>query len=357
LTDGTLSSVELLSDGRQRSRNPGLIEKFVRAIAIYQQIVSDIEASEGVNIGEGGSAAGPDNRKSARAGVIKSILVAANGDDADSSVFGTALALAQPLQAHLDFYHVWITPDQAAAREPHVDFAQGRARTDALDRLQLDAESKSALASRSFKEFCERYHISVAEPGEETAGVSAGWLEEKDDTIDRFLFQARHHDLVVVGHPRRSQWSRRGLVAQLLFSSGRPVVIAPTVEHKASGGVAMVGWKETPEAARALAAATPLLVNSPRVILASVEDRDSAPSKSLDDLANQLAWHGVAAETQVIRADGRSIAQLLHAAANDAQADLLIVGAYGHSRIHDLVFGGVTQAFLEGANLPILMAH
>jgi nucleotide-binding universal stress UspA family protein len=289
--------------------------------------------------------------------LIKSILVAANGVDSDASVFQTALALAGPLQAHLDFYHVWITPDQAAALEPHVDFAQGRALTDALDRLQTDAERKSASARRSFEEFCKRHRIPVAGPDEKTDGVSAGWLEEKDYLIDRFLFQARHHDLVVVGHPRRSQWSRRGLVEQLLFASGRPVVVAPTVEPKACGSIAMVGWKETPEAARALTAAIPILVNSPRVILASVEEGDFAPSKSLDDLAHQLAWHGIEAETQFIRADGGPVAQLLNAAANAARADLLVIGAYGHSMVHDLVFGGVTQSFVEGAGLPLFMAH
>jgi nucleotide-binding universal stress UspA family protein len=119
----------------------------------------------------------------------------------------------------------------------------------------------------------------------------------------------------------------------------------------------MVGWKETPEAARALSAGMPILVNSRRVILARVEDGDFAQSGALDDLARQLAWQGIAAETQMIGADGRSIAQLLHAAAEAAHADLLVVGAYGHGRIRELVFGGVTQSFLEGARLPVFMAH
>jgi nucleotide-binding universal stress UspA family protein len=74
-------------------------------------------------------------------------------------------------------------------------------------------------------------------------------------------------------------------------------------------------------------------------------------------LARQLAWHRIAAETQTIRADGRSVAQQLHAAAEAAHADLLVIGAYGHSRIRNLVFGGVTEAFLDGANLPIFLAH
>src|SRR5579871_5163998 len=91
--------------------------------------------------------------------MIKTILVAASGGEGDRSVFETALALARPLEAHLDFYHLWVTPDEAAALTPHVDFAQGRALNDALNELQRDAAVKSASAVRHFREFCESNRI------------------------------------------------------------------------------------------------------------------------------------------------------------------------------------------------------
>jgi nucleotide-binding universal stress UspA family protein len=115
--------------------------------------------------------------------------------------------------------------------------------------------------------------------------------------------------------------------------------------------------EETREAAWALTAAMPLLVRAQRVILASVQDDASAPGGALDDLARELAWHGIAAAARTISSDGRSVAQVLHAAAEAADADFLVIGAYGHSRIRELIFGGVTEALLEGASLPIFLAH
>jgi nucleotide-binding universal stress UspA family protein len=289
--------------------------------------------------------------------MIKTILVAASGGEGDRSVFETALALAQPLEAHLDFYHLWVTPDEAAALTPHVDFAQGRALDDALNALQREAAAKSAASVRRFREFCESNGIPIAEPGQAARGVSADFLEERDDAIRRLIFQARHHDLVVVGRPH-AHGARRSVAGHLLMASGRPVVIAPPVVKAASEGVAMVGWKETPEAARALSAAMPLLKKAQRVILAVVEDGESAPiARAAEDLARQLAWHEIPVETQAIAADGRSVAELLHAAALAARADLLVVGAYGHSRIRELIFGGVTESLMDGASLPIFLAH
>jgi nucleotide-binding universal stress UspA family protein len=289
--------------------------------------------------------------------MIKTILVAADGAKEDLSAFEVALALARPLDAHLDFYHVRITPDQSAALEPHVDFAQGRGLAEALDRLQRDAETRSIAARRLTREFCERHHLSAAEPGGGATGVTYAWLEERNDPVRRFIYQARHHDLAILGRPARDQRFRRGLNEQLLLASGRPVVIAPRSVPRTVGTVAMIGWKETPEAGRALTAALPILVNAQRVILTRVEDGDGAQGRDLDDLAKQLAWHGITAEMQAIGADGRSVAQRLHAAAEAAHADLLVIGAYGHSRIRNLIFGGVTEAFLDGASLPVFLAH
>jgi nucleotide-binding universal stress UspA family protein len=289
--------------------------------------------------------------------VIKTILVAVSGGEGDRSVLETALALAQPLEAHLDVYHLRVTPDESAALTPHVDFAQGRALTEAMNQLERDAETKSAGSACLFREFCERNGIRIIDQGPATGGVSASFLEEKDEGVQRLIFQARHRDLVVVGRPH-AHGTRRSVAGHLLMASGRPVVIAPSVVKPASeGGVIMVGWKETPEAARAIGAAMPILKNARRVVLAVVADADPAPTAgAAENMARQLNWHGIHAEINVIKA-GRSVAELLHDAAEAAHADLLVIGAYGHSRVRELIYGGVTEALLDGASLPIFLAH
>lgn len=290
--------------------------------------------------------------------MIKTILVAASGGRADASAFETALTLAQPLSAHLDFYHAWVTPDDAAALSPHVDFAQGPALKDALERLQQDAEKRSAAALRSFREFCERHRLAIAEPDENTADVTVAWIEEQGDPLRGLTRQARHHDLVVIGSPNPEGGLRPDLAGQLLLASGRPMVLAPPAPRTRQSGVVLIGWKETPEAARAMTAASPLLHFARRVVLASVEDGRHAPPESLENLMRQLRRHGVAVDVMAIPPQGHSVADRLLWAAESVDADLLVVGAYGHTRIWELIFGGVTRSLLDGRSAaPVLLMH
>jgi nucleotide-binding universal stress UspA family protein len=290
--------------------------------------------------------------------VIKTILVAASGGRGDMSAFETALTLARPLAAHLDFYHAWVTPDDAAALSPHVDFAQGDALKDALERLQHDAEKRSAAALRSFREFCDRRHVSIAEPDESTTGVTAAWIEEKVDPLRGLTWHARHHDLVVIGSPNPEGGLRPDLAGQLLLASGRPMVLAPPAPRTRSSGVIIIGWKETPEAARAMTAVSPLLPFAQRVIVASVQDGRHARQESLESLIRQLRRRGVAVEAMAIGTEGYSVADRLLWAAESVDADLMVVGAYGHTRIWELIFGGVTRALLEARSAaPVLLMH
>src|SRR5579872_5304019 len=149
--------------------------------------------------------------------MIKTILVAASGGEGDRSVFETALALARPLAAHLDFYHLWVSPDESAALAPHVDFAQGRALTEAMEGLQREAVAKSAASGRLFRQFRQANDIPLADRDQAGDVVSASWLEEKDGAIWRLIVRARHHDLVVVGHPHM-HGTRRNVAGQLLMT-------------------------------------------------------------------------------------------------------------------------------------------
>ena len=289
--------------------------------------------------------------------MYKTILVVASGGDDDVAVFDLALSIARRFRAHLDFYHVRISPDRAAALTPHVDFSQGAAIQDALDRLKDDMVAQSAAAQQSFRAFCDRNAVPIRDSIGTSDEVTASWLEETDDPVDRLTFRARHRDLVVIGRPEEAEDLRTSLVGQLILATSRPVVVTPETLRRPASGVAFIGWKETRESARAVAAAMPLLTASRRVILATVKDGGEEPKAALDDLTRVLAWRAIAAEAQLIDPAGRSVAESLHATAVSAGADFLVVGAYGHSRVRDLVFGGVTQSLLEGASLPVLFAH
>src|ERR1019366_9253790 len=119
----------------------------------------------------------------------------------------------------------------------------------------------------------------------------------------------------------------------------------------------MVCWKEAPEAARAVAAAMPLLCQAKRVVLVSIDEGRGGGLTALEDLAQQLKWHGIAAETQATAADRRPTAELLSSIADAIHADILVMGGYGHTHTREIIFGGCTQSILNDAKLPVFLYH
>jgi hypothetical protein len=108
---------------------------------------------------------------------------------------------------------------------------------------------------------------------------------------------------------------RHDLVERILLGCGGPVLIAPPQPPRLLVGTVMVRWKETPEAARSLAAAMPLLVNARRVVLAGAEERDASLAAGLADLSCQLAWHGINAEVDFLSSLAGPIRKVLLTAA------------------------------------------
>ncbi len=289
--------------------------------------------------------------------MIRSILVPTSGSAADESVFATALALARPLNAHLGFYHVRLTPGEAAARAPHVSFCVGAALTSALEYLHEQEDLLAAAAVDHFRRFCAEHAVGIRSAPGAAEAVSASWCEEIDNPAQRLMLHARHSDLTVVGRPHHMDYMPSMLIEDLLLGSGRPLVIAPDRAPKSVTGTIVVGWKETPEAARALAAAFPLLEAAKKVVLVSITEGEREMQQSLKHLAWQLAWHGIAAESWVIDGSAGRAPALLAQAAAEVHADLLVAGGFGHSPLREGMCGGVTRALIERAELPVFMLH
>lgn len=288
---------------------------------------------------------------------MKTILVATGGSDADKAVFATALAAARPLGAHLEFLHVRLRPGEAAPFVPHVDFARGAALRAALQKIDADQERQLTLARHHFERFCEANDVPLREAPGRGDGISATWRQALEGGMERIILEARHSDLIVLGRAARANGLPQDFVEVALVGSGRPVLLAPWQPVERLTGTALVCWKETPQAARALAAALPLLAKSKRVILLSVEEQKDASLENGVEMARQLAWHGIAAEARWMPADRRGVAEQIDAVASQYEADLIVMGGYGHGRVRELVFGGCTRHFLEGADRPVLLMH
>ena len=171
---------------------------------------------------------------------------------------------------------------------------------------------------------------------------------------------SRLRDLTIVPMPERDyldQWYAESVI----FGSGRPTVILPH-ERKRSGSFALdtviVAWDFSRAATRAMADAMPILEKAKRVcVLTVTKEKAIDTRRSGPELAKHLARHGVDVVLDEVEAKGRGIGDVLEAHVEYRNADLLVMGAYGHSRLREFVLGGATKSMLTRPPSPIFLSH
>jgi nucleotide-binding universal stress UspA family protein len=222
-----------------------------------------------------------------------------------------------------------------------------------VERIALSAAAlreKAEALARAFERHCE------------AAGVAS--FESRvvvDEAVDAVVRHGRCSDLVVVGQRDRDapvEGVAFDFPQQVLLHAGVPVLVVP---HAGSGPTlgqrVVVAWKDRPEAARAVRDALPLLRTAERVVLCAVaEGSAQAPADDgADTVVPWLATHGIRVETH-LEAPGDVGDRILTRAA-DCNADLIVSGGYGHSRLREWVLGGATRALLEHMTVPVLFSH
>ena len=178
---------------------------------------------------------------------------------------------------------------------------------------------------------------------------------------DYIANEARCADLVITDVDRSGSFSHPAThidVGDLLMRVGRPVLVAPTVVSNLKLERAVVGWKETPEARRAVLDALPLLREAASVAVVEIAGEAELEEARfrLDDVVAWLDRHGVAAEPIAAASRGAD-ASGLTAIAREQGADLIVAGAFGHSRLREWVFGGVTRDLLLRSDRFALLSH
>lgn len=195
------------------------------------------------------------------------------------------------------------------------------------------------------------------------AGISAAsrvFTTTLPGAPDMFGPLARRFDLSVVGQPEPNKIAPEDLIIEAaLFDSGRPVIVVPYIQKD---GVkldrVMVCWDGSRAAARALGDATPLLKRAATVeIVVVTTERLKSDEIPGADVAQSLARHGFNVALERIGAAGTDVASLILNRASDSAADLIVMGAYGHSRLREFVLGGTTRAMLTSMTVPVLMSH
>jgi nucleotide-binding universal stress UspA family protein len=169
---------------------------------------------------------------------------------------------------------------------------------------------------------------------------------------------ARLRDLTIVP-AEANEFADQPNAEALIFDSGRPVLVLPREPRKSFAlNTATVAWDFSRPAARAVGDALPLLTKAKRVHVVTVtNEKRIDSSRSGPELAKHLARHGVDVILDSVDAAGRPIGEALTAAARVHDSDLLVMGAYGHSRLREFVLGGATRSMVNSPPLPVLLSH
>jgi len=288
--------------------------------------------------------------------MIKTILVAATGSDRDAATFAAALAVARPFAAHLQMLHVRQDP-VALAVAMTTDAGGGALAAGLIEQLEKDAQARERKAHDIFTRFCGGAGLAVigAPVPASTAAPSAEWHVETGEEPRWMAAYGVAADLIIAPRATGEEALGRATLEAALLDSGRPILVPAATAMPAKFERIAIAWKPSPQAARAVAAALPFLVQAREIIVATVEEAGEGRDEA-GRLVRNLAWHGIAATTLRLQPGAEGAAATLLAGI-EGRADLLVMGGYGHSRLREWVFGGFTQSVLAGAPLPVLMAH
>jgi nucleotide-binding universal stress UspA family protein len=223
-----------------------------------------------------------------------------------------------------------------------------------LRRISEEEDERSRHARESFEDICQRYALSTCEAPSDTAPISASWAEHRSFQNET-LHEARYHDLTVMGRDEEFAPER---IVNVLMRSGRPLLLAPEKPENVIGRKVAIAWKATAEAARALTAASRILQRAENVTIISVSENKAEDDArfSAEHLAKQLSWQGPQPQVRVCHSSKAKTSQALLDMAYACDADLLVMGAYGHSRMKEFIFGGVTRDLLAACPLPLFLA-
>ncbi|AWU93597.1 universal stress protein [Azospirillum ramasamyi] len=273
---------------------------------------------------------------------IKTILLHMANDDAHAGRMAVAATLAKQFSAHIQALYV-ATPVSMPAG------ATGRAASYAF----------MAEATAIAHENAERIEREVRQA---LNGLSYDWTVEEGDHVELLAERASYADLVVVAQSAAvragDRISLHNIPDRLPLETATPVLVLPPGQPAtaAIGRHVLVAWKNCREAARAVRAAMPFLETAQSVTILTVE----SPDHRSDEAAALVDWlhrHGIAARPQSVIASGGDVGDMILSCCTDQGADMLVMGAYGHSRLRELVLGGATRTVLEGLTLPTLLTH
>jgi nucleotide-binding universal stress UspA family protein len=275
----------------------------------------------------------------------KNILVHVDASPQCKSRLDVATTLARQFDAHLTA--ICVVPESLVVKNARTGWAPPKFVMQ-LDEIERERASKAKI----------QFDNCMA-----GAGVKFEWREQQGLLAATIAANARYADLVIVSQGKASEKpiEVRELPADVALSAGRPVLVIPHVGATGIiGSRILVGWNASREASRAVNDAMPLLKLAHKVtVLAVASERGIGVHRAVPgtEISLHLARHGVRSEAMEAAAGDDDAGEIILSRAAEVGADLIVIGAYGHSRLRESILGGVTRFLLRRMTVPVMMSH
>lgn len=285
---------------------------------------------------------------------IRTILTPIDGSPASVETAKAGFCVGRELGAHVDAIHVRTDPKDTI---PLLGEGMSVAMIeDMVEIAEKDSRERRDAASSTFNQAASTYDAQITDQPT-TAGFTASWSEEvgRDDEV--IARRGRLSDVIIVGRPGDGSDVTATLsLNAALFETGRPVMVVPSTGIENISNKIAISWNGSAQSAKAVASAMPLIKNASKVTVFTI-DNDQTSAARAPELVKYLEWHGVEADMRTLEAHGNAVGAELLREAGGVGAELLVMGAYTHSRMRQLILGGVTRHVLENSTIPLFMAH
>ncbi len=273
---------------------------------------------------------------------MKNLLVHVDTDPRCPVRIAVALQLARDFAAHVAGLHVTAPPFVPMMTHASIP-------PEMIEEQVRFGREQAEKAKATFTTIVER------------AGIPAEWRVVEGYPAETLIQHARYADLTILGQTDLDQPQYRAapdLPDRVSLAAGSPVLVVPKVGTFATVGQRIVvAWNAGREARRAIGDAMPLLVAARSVTVLVIRPNRAHGEIPGADIAHFLARHGVKAEATQVHGEDVAVADLILSRVADLGADLIVMGAYGHPRLMEVVLGGVTRAMLGHMTVPVLLAH
>ena len=285
----------------------------------------------------------------------RKILVPLMGGSHDSHVLHAAFDIAKAFGSHVA--GVFVRPDPSEVL-PYLGEGISAGVIQEIMDASRDAANRAAAAARSNLDAAAKAAgASVFDVAQAGGGVGASFHVRDGFAEEVIAEEARLSDLIVFDAPSGAKdVSPKAIMESALLNGRKPLLLVPHAAPKIVGAKAAVGWDGGAAAAHAISGAIPLLTRAEGIEILNVTT-GPIDTVQLDRLRDYLRLHGLSAVEHGINPGSQSVASALVDAAKRSGAGLLVIGGYGHSRLREMVLGGVTRYVFANVTMPIFMAH